>query len=115
MVSGGVGANSGSAGSSLGGAGGHWDAGGSSGSPDGGRDSIAPDAGSPDGRRDLIAPDAGSPDGRRDSIAPDAGNTARLGHKGCNCNLGQSGASTPSVPFALLGAAFLLRRLRRRR
>ena len=106
---GGAGGSSGSAGSGL------RDAGGSSGSPDGGRDAITPDAGSSDGGRDLIAPEAGGLDGSGDSSPSDAGNTARLGHKGCSCNLGQTAAVTPSALFALLGAAFLLRRLRRRR
>jgi len=89
--------------------------GGASSSPDGGRDSLPPDAGSPDGRRDSMAPDSASPDGRRDSIPPDAGSTVRLGHKGCDCNLGQTATGTPGLPFAWLGAAFLCRRLRRRR
>jgi hypothetical protein len=46
------------------------------------------------------------------------GSTARLGHSGCDCSLiwlGQTAVGTPGLPFALLGAAFLMRRLRRRR
>jgi MYXO-CTERM domain-containing protein len=132
---------SGGVGGSIGGGGGSG-AGGSSSSPDGGRDALPPEAGSPDGRRDSplpdagsfdggrdaippdagtpggardsIAPDAGSTGGARDSGAPDAGNTTRLGHKGCACDLGRSDTGTPALPFALLGAALLWRRLRRR-
>jgi uncharacterized membrane protein YgcG len=107
-ASGGVGGFGGSAGGGSG-------AGGASGSPDGGRDLLSPDAANPDGRRDSMAPDTGSPDGRKDSIVPDASSTARLGHKGCSCDLGHTAIGTPALPFVLLGAAFLWRRLRRRR
>jgi hypothetical protein len=137
----GAGGAGGSAGSISGGAGGHGGAGGSSDSPDGGRDasftdargpdgardSIPPDTGSPDGARDSIQPDANRPDGgkdsilpdagsaggKRDSSAPDAGSTARLGHSGCDCDLGRTGPGAPGLPLALLGATFLWR-LRRR-
>jgi MYXO-CTERM domain-containing protein len=112
MVSGGAG---GSGGSISGGAGGGSRTGGASGSPDGGRDLLPPDTGNPDGTRDSFPPDAARADGRKDSLPPDAGNPARLGHSGCDCELGQSAPSTPGLPFVLLGAAFLWRRLRRRR
>ena len=112
MVSGGAGGASGGLSS---GAGGGSGLGGGSGSPDGGRDAISPDAGSPEGARDSSAPDAGSAGGGRDSSVSDAGSTMRLGHSGCDCDLGQSAPSTPRLPFALLGAIFLLQRLRRRR
>jgi MYXO-CTERM domain-containing protein len=76
---------------------------------------LPPDTGNPDGTRDSFPPDAARADGRKDSLPPDAGNPARLGHSGCDCELGQSAPSTPGLPFVLLGAAFLWRRLRRRR
>jgi MYXO-CTERM domain-containing protein len=98
MVSGGAGGASGGLSSGAGG--------GSGGGPDGGR---------PDGNRDLPAPDSASADGKGNSLSPDAGTTARLGQSGCDCDLGQSAPSTPRLPFALLGAIFLLQRLRRRR
>ena len=112
MVSGGAG---GSGGSISGGAGGGSRTGGASGSPDGGRDLLPPEADNPDGRRDSFPPDAAKADGRKDSLPPDAGNPVRLGHSGCDCDLGQSAPSMPGLPFVLLGAAFLWRRLRRRR
>jgi hypothetical protein len=112
MVSGGAG---GSGGSISGGAGGGSRTGGASGSPDGGRDLLPPEADNPDGRRDSFPPDAARADGRKDSLPPDAGNPVRLGHSGCDCDLGQSAPSMPGLPFVLLGAAFLWRRLRRRR
>jgi hypothetical protein len=96
------------------GVGGDSGTGGASGSPDGGRDLIASDAGSPDVRRNSIPPDASSPDGTRDERPSDTGSTGRLGHKGCDCALGHTARGTPRLPFALLGAAFLWRRLRRR-
>jgi len=96
MASGGSG---GHAGTIVGGAGGSGDAGGASGSPDAGRDSIPPDAGSPDGHRDARPPDAAS--------------TARLGHKGCDCDLGHTPADRPGLPLALLAATLLWRRRRR--
>jgi hypothetical protein len=111
LVSGGAG---GSGGSISGGADGGSGTGGASGSHDGGRDSLSPDAGNPDGRKDSTAPDAASADGKRDSFPPDAGSTARLGHSGCDCDLGHSSPNNFGVPFSLLGAALLWRRLRRR-
>jgi hypothetical protein len=112
MVSGGAG---GSGGSLSGGADGGSGTGGSSSSPDGGRDSLPPDTGNPDGLRDSLPPDAARADGRRDSLPPDASTPARLGHSGCDCNLGRSVPTTPRPAFVLLGAALLWRRLRQRR
>jgi hypothetical protein len=103
IVSGGAG---GSGGGFSSGAGGGSGTGGAGGDPDGGRR---------DGSRDLPAPDSASADGRENSLSPDAGSTARLGQSGCDCDLGYRAPSTPRLPFALLGAAFLLQRLRRRR
>ena len=111
LVSGGAG---GSGGSISGGADGGSGTGGASGSHDGGRDSLSPDAGNPDGRKGSTAPDAASADGKRDSFPPDAGSTARLGHSGCDCDLGHSSPNNFGVPFSLLSAALLWRRLRRR-
>jgi hypothetical protein len=88
--------------------------GGASGSPDAGRDLLPPDAGNPDGK-DTLSPDTGRADGKGDALPSDAGSTARLGHKGCDCDLGHTARGTPGLPFALLGAAFLWRRVRRRR
>jgi hypothetical protein len=133
---------SGGAGGSLGGSGGSGAGGGSS-SRDGGRDALPPDAGSTGdardaspsdaertgGAKDASAPDAGSTGGTRDSSLPDAystglardaslpdaGQTAGLGHSGCDCDLGQTPADRSELPFALLGVAMLLRRLRRHR
>jgi len=92
-------------------------AGGSSGmgSGDAGDGGTGGASGSPDGGRDFLAPDAAGADGRGGSFPPDVGNAPRLGHSGCDCDLGQSAPSTPGLPFALLAAAFLLRRRRRRR
>ena len=118
-------ASGGAGGSISGGANGDSGSGGSSSGPDSGRDSIPRDAGGPDstmdssasdaavGARDSSAPDAGSPVGVRDSSAPDAG-VARLGHSGCDCDLGQTAPSAPGLPFVVLGFGILLRRLRRR-
>ena len=92
------GGSGGHAGATAGDAGGFADAGLSS--PDAGRDSILPDAGRPDGSRDARRPDGGSP--------------VRLGHKGCDCDLGQTPADGPGLPFALLGAVLFWRRARRR-
>jgi hypothetical protein len=111
MGSGGAG---GSGGGISGGAGGGSGTGGASSSPDGGRDSLPPDTGNPDGRKDATAFDAASADGRGNSLLPDAGSTPRLGHSGCDCDLGHSTPSTPGLPLSLLGAALLWRRLRRR-
>ena len=137
---GGRGGNGGAGG--VGGAGGSSGTGGASSSPDGGRDAGAPDASSPDGGRDAIAPDTNSPGSDRDvlvsdadspdrvrdatvsdsssagggdTIASDTGSTTVLGHKGCSCDLGQSGRSTPGTPFVLLGAVFIGWLQRRRR
>jgi len=112
ITSGGAG---GLGGSISGGAGGGSGTGGASGSPDGGRDLLPPDARNPDGTGVSFPPDAAWADGRGGSFPPDAGTTARLGHSGCDCDLGQSAPSTPALLFALLGAAFLLQRLRRLR
>ena len=98
--SGGLG-SSGAGGSLGGGAGGRADIGGASGSPDGG--------GSPS------PADAGSPDGRLVSVATDAVDSSRLHRSGCNCELGRTDTDPPGLPFVLLGAALLWRRLRGRR
>jgi MYXO-CTERM domain-containing protein len=111
MFSGGAGGSDGSIG---GGAAGGSRTGGASGSPDGGRDSLPPDAGIPDGRKDSTAPDAASADGKKESFPPDAGSTMRLGHSGCDCELGHNTPSTTGLPFGLLGAALLWRRRRKR-
>jgi len=99
-----------SGGANAGGAGGvtSGGAGGQAGTISGGA------GGSPDAGRDSIPPDAGSPDGRRDARPPDAGSTGRLGHKGCDCDLGHTPADGPGLPFALLSAALFWRRVRRR-
>jgi hypothetical protein len=102
-------------GSGTGGVGGGSGTGGASGSPDAGRDLLPPDAGNPDGRTDSLSPDAAGADGRNSSLPSDAGSTARLGHKGCDCNLSRTAAGTPGLSFGLVGAALLWRRLRRRR
>ena len=105
-ISGGAGGTSGGV---PGGASGSSGTGGARSSPDGGRDLLAPDAGSADGSTDSPLPDAAKPDGRTDSQASDTGLTMRLGHKGCNCSLGQKKNSASGLLFALLGAALLLR------
>ena len=111
----GGGINGGAGGTLFGGVGGGGGAAGSSGNsntnPDGGL--IQPDAASPEGG--PIQPDAGSPDGRKPAPSPDATSTTQPRRQGCSCNLGQSAAGTPGIPFALLGAALLWRRLRRSR
>jgi len=94
-------ASGGAGGSISSGAGGGSGSGGSSGSPDGGRDVLAPDANSIGGGKDASLPDAGSTSGARDSSAPDAGSAARLGHSGCDCDLGRTTPSTPGLPLAL--------------
>jgi N-acetylneuraminic acid mutarotase len=73
--------------------------------------SIAADAASSDSGEASIAPDAGSSAGAGDSRPPDVGQ-ARLGHKGCDCNLGRSARRPPALPLVLLGAAILWRRRR---
>ncbi|MGB8295883.1 MAG: kelch repeat-containing protein [Polyangia bacterium] len=120
---GGAGGTGGSAGGSggsggMGGVGGTLGAsgsgtGGASSSPDGGRDALAPDLGSPDTGRDAIMPETGTPDGGGNTLAPDASVRAGLGHSGCDCDLGQTAPGTPGLPFALLGVAFLWRRVGR--
>jgi hypothetical protein len=57
---------------------------------------------------------SGGPDGGGNSIATDTGSAAQLHRSGCDCHLGQTPADRSELPFALLGAAFLWRRLRRR-
>jgi hypothetical protein len=84
------------------------------GGADGARDAIPPDLASPDGANDSSAPDARSPDVGLDAIASDASNPARLGHSGCDCDLGKTAPRTPGLPLAMLGTALLWRRLRRR-
>jgi hypothetical protein len=125
-ASGGAGGHAGMGGNITGGAGGRGGAGGAAGgtiiggaggAASGGAGGAA-DAGgasSPDGGRDAIPPDASSADGSKDSRPPDAGSTGRLGHKGCDCDLGHTPAERSGLPFALLGAALLWRRLRPRR
>ena len=68
----------------------------------------------PDGGRDSIAPDTGSSAGAGDSRPPDAGRGG-LGHKSCDCNLGENERETSGLPIVLLGAALWWRRPRRRR
>jgi len=112
-IFGGVG---GSGGSLSGGADGGIGTGGSGGRADGGRDSISPDTGNSDSRTDLLLPDVASVDGRRDASPADAGDRLRLGHGGCDCSLGHAATAARPVPaFALLSAALLLRRLRKKR
>jgi hypothetical protein len=114
-ASGGGGSGAGGA-TSSGGADGGSGTGGSSGRTDGGRDSISPDTGKSDSRTDLLLPDAASVEGRRDASPPDAGSRLRLVSGACSCSLGQAAtAARPVPPFALLTAALLLRRLRRKR
>jgi hypothetical protein len=104
-----------SGGSISGGAGGGSGTGGASGSPDGGRDLLPPDTGIPDGSKDSLPSDAARADGKGDARPSDAGSAARLGHKGCDCDLGETAAGAPGLSFSLFGVALLLRRLRRRR
>ena len=107
---------SGDAGGTLfGGVGGGGGAAGSSGNSNTNPDSgmIQPDAASPDGG--PIQPDAGSPDGRGASRPLDATSTTQPRRQGCSCDLGQTAAGTPGIPFALLGIALLWRRRRRSR
>ena len=112
---GGPGGIGGAGGAVFGGVGGGGGAAGSSGSssisPDGGL--IRPDAASPDGG--PIQADAGSHDGRGASRPPDATSTTQPRRQGCSCDLGQTAAGTPGIPFALLGIALLWRRRRRSR
>jgi len=82
--------------------------------PDVAGDLVAPDASVSDVQGDWIAPDAGSPDGSGETRPFDAGTPARLGHSGCNCDLGQRAPGQSSLPFALFGIVFLWRRLRLR-
>jgi MYXO-CTERM domain-containing protein len=70
--------------------------------------------GNSDSRTDFLHPDAASVDDRRDA-SPDAGSRLRLVNGGCDCSLGRVAAARPAPPFALLSAALLLRRLRRKR
>ena len=111
QVSGGAGASS-----SSGGAGGQvsGDAGGTVGGGAGGGGGTSGAGGAPDGGGGSIPTDTGSPDSGTELLSTDAGTTARLGHSGCGCDLGQTNAGTSGLPFALLGAASLWRRLRRR-
>ena len=116
----GVGGSAGGGTTSVGGAGGivAGGAGGTSDSPSsgaGGAGGTGGASGSPDGGGGFLPSDAGRVDGGQDSRPLDSGSTMGLGHKGCNCDLGQTASGEPGLPFALLGAAFLWRRLRRRR
>jgi hypothetical protein len=112
-ISGGAG---GSGGSPSGGADGGSGTGGASGRTDGGRDSISPDTGNSDSRTDLLLPDAASIESWPDASPPDAGGRLRLVRGGCACSLGHAATAARPVPaFALLSAAFLLQRLRRKR
>jgi hypothetical protein len=54
----------------------------------------------------------GSPDSGGNSIATDTGSVAQLRRSGCDCDLGQTPIDRSGLPFALLGAALLRRRLR---
>jgi hypothetical protein len=58
---------------------------------------------------------SGGPDSGSNSITTDTGSVAQLRRSGCDCDLGQTPINRSGLPFALLGAAFLWRRLRRRR
>ena len=91
----------GTAGTNIGGAGGQAGAGGLAGIAVGG----ATGAGGT----------SGSPAGGGNSIESDTGSVAQLRHSGCDCDLTRTAAGTTGLPFALLGAAFLWRRPRRRR
>ena len=97
LASGGVSGRGGAAGTMVGGAGG---AGGLNAT--GGRSSTG------------MAGASGGPDGGGNSIAADAASAAQLRRSGCDCDLGASPADGSGIPFALLGAAFLWRRMRRR-
>jgi hypothetical protein len=120
------GGSAGHAGATAGGASGSASPGGAGGLASGGSGghagATAGDAGgfadaglsSPDAGRDSILPDAGRPDGSRDARRPDGGSPVRLGHKGCDCDLGQTPADGPGLPFALLGAVLFWRRARQR-
>jgi MYXO-CTERM domain-containing protein len=55
---------------------------------------------------------SGSPAGGGNSIANDTGSVAQLRRSGCDCDLGQTPADGSGLPFALLGVAFLWRRMR---
>jgi hypothetical protein len=106
LASGGVngrGGAGGTAGTIVGGAGG---AGGLASIPTGGRSSTggAGTAGASD-----------SPNGGKTSTAINAASAAQLHRSGCDCDLGASPADRSGTLFALLGVAFLWRRLRRRR
>ena len=84
------------------------------GTSDSGGDAIAPDVSSLDSGRDVATPDTSSPDSGRNAITSDASANIKLGHSGCDCDLGQTAPDAPGLPFVLLGAAFLWRRLCRR-
>jgi MYXO-CTERM domain-containing protein len=104
-----IGSSGGSAGPASGGTGG------SGGGGEGGRGDAGGVNSSPDVGGSPPPADAVSPDGRRGSDATDAVSTTQLHRSGCSCDLGQTIPGTPGLPFALLGAAFLWHRLRRRR
>ena len=119
-----AGGSAGTAGSSVGGTagsggqtiiGGSGGSGGVGGSGEGGSSVTGGVSGNPDGGGSSLPADAGSPDGRRGSDATDGVSTTQLHRSGCDCDLGQSSRGTPGLPFALLGAVFFWRRLRRRR
>ncbi|MGB8298982.1 MAG: kelch repeat-containing protein [Polyangia bacterium] len=107
-----VGGTAGSGGQTI--IGGSGGSGGVGGSGESGSSVTGGVSGNPDGGGSSLPADAGSPDGRRGSDATDGVSTT-LHRSGCSCDLGQTIPGTPGLPFALLGAAFLWDRLRRRR
>ena len=107
--SGGTGASGGSTGvSGAGGKGGTSGTGGSGGSSGAGGVGGAVVGGAGGGGTEVAS---STPDGGADAIAPDAG-SPKPAHKGCSCDLGRASRGTSGLPFFLIGAAFLRRRLR---
>jgi len=102
---GGRGGASGFGGTGVAGSGGEGGAGGGSGT---GAANSRPDAGG----SDSLPPDTANADGANNSLPSDASSAGRLGHKGCDCSLGQTARGTPRLPLALLGFAILLLRPR---
>jgi hypothetical protein len=126
LASGGAGGHAGVGGSVIGGAGGvgglasggasgRGGAGGTAGTNIGGADGQAGAgglAGIAMGGATGAGGTSGSPAGGGNSIANDTGSVAQLRRSGCDCDLGQTPTDRSGLPFALLGAAFLWRRLR---